>query len=94
MYEETIKILKELARTNQEKSKEIGVAIGLVSFCNQNGISIKDNVFEIPSATENFGYFTVQECSEIGSPINIVNDKSGAPLEVTPESLIIERKLS
>ena len=93
MYEETIKVLQELARTNQDKSKEIGAAIGLISFCNRNEISVKDNVVTLPTTTEDFGYFVVQECTEIGSPMNTVTTECGSPLEVISEALIIERKL-
>lgn len=93
MYKDTIKILQELAKSNQEQSKEIGFAIGLVNFCMKNEISIKDNVFELPTTSDSFGYFIVQECTEGGNSINTVNDERGMPLEVNPEALIIERRL-
>lgn len=93
MYESSIKVLQELVKSNQDKSKEIGFAIGLLNFCMSNKISSKDIVFPLPIASEDFGYFTVQECTENGDPIETINDESGNPLEIISEALIVERKL-
>jgi hypothetical protein len=93
MFENTIKTLQELARSNQGLSEEIGFAIGLLEFCKKNNISTKDNVLELPTAADAFGYYVIQECTENGNYICTVNDKNGKPLEVMPEALVIERKL-
>ncbi len=92
MYDESIKVLQELAKANQERSKEIGFAIGLVNFCKKHNISRNDKVYSLPMASEAFGFFSIQECEEMGDPIKTLADENGNPLEFISEALVIERK--
>ncbi len=91
MYDESIKVLTELARNNPEQSKEIGQAIGLLNFCKKHNISKTDRVHALPDTSGAFSYFTVVECNELGDEVKPVNDKAGGALEILPESLIIEQ---
>jgi hypothetical protein len=91
MYDESIEVLKELARNNPEKSGEIGYAIGLLSFCKKHNISKTDRVHSLPDTEGAFSYFTVVECNEDGDEVRSVTDESGDILEILPESLILEQ---
>lgn len=91
MYDDSIKVLQELARNNPEQTKELGYAIGLLNFCKKHNISKNDRVHSLPDTAEAFSYFTVVECDELGVEVKSVNDESGGILEILPESLIIEQ---
>jgi hypothetical protein len=92
MFDESIKVLQELAKKNQESSKEIGFTIGLINFCKKHNISRNDKVHCLPMASEAFGFFTIQECTEMGDPIKTLADENGNELEFISEALVIERK--
>ncbi len=49
MHKDAIQVLEDLARTNQEKSREIGFAIGLLRYCMKNEITTKQDVLRLPS---------------------------------------------
>ena len=72
MYKNIIKILENLARENGAYSQEIGKAIHLVKFCEKNGITSNDKTKWLPEASEQFGYFIIQECNEMGDIISTI----------------------
>ena len=90
MYENIIEILENLARNNTHNSKEIGKAIEIVKFCNSHEITPKKKVTKLPEAHEYFGYYILQECYETGEVYKTFNDVNGNPIEITPESIILE----
>ena len=92
-YQKTIEALTKLIKTHPEEFKELSLALGLVKFCKRHNISNRSRVTKLPDTPETFGYFTINKCNEVGGVIQLVKDEKDEydnPLEILPESLIIE----
>jgi len=81
-YDKTISVLQNLTKSNKDIQNELGFAITLTKFCKTHSISGKNKTINLPDVSEEFGYFTVNECNETGEHIKTICDDKGHSIEI------------